>query len=360
MDRLDLIVNRADLAQTEVVQTPVAPPEPGQCVLRIDRFALTANNITYAVAPDLLQYWQFFPVARDGWGMVPVWGFAEVVASAHPQVANGTRVYGYFPMSTHLTIDPVQVNANSMMDGAAHRQPMSPIYNQYTFTTQDPAWSPETEGLISLYRPLFTTSFLINTLHRRNDMFGAARVILSAASSKTAMALAFLLSQGGGVEVVGLTSAGNADFVAGLGCYDTVVAYEDLETIAPGPAAYVDMAGNVSLLRRVHDHFRDDLKNSCRVGLAHWQATEGETDGLPGPKAEFFFAPAYAQQLVRDWGPGDFFRRSAAAWADFIDTGAAWVQVVEETGADIVQRRWTDTLAGKVEPSKGLFLSMHG
>lgn len=364
MERLDLIVNRANLAETRITRTPLDPLADGQCLLRIDRFALTANNVTYAVAPDMLKYWDFFPVAQPGWGSVPVWGYAEVIASAHPQVPVGQRVYGYLPMATHLTIEPAQVTAHSMLDGAAHRQAMSPIYNQYTFADQDPAWSPAQEGLISLYRPLFTTSFLLEQFHRSNDMFGAERVILSSASSKTAMALAFLLSQGGGdsqrPEVVGLTSVGNVDFVAGLGCYDSVVSYDDLETLAPGPVAYVDMAGSLDLLRRVHTHFEGDLKNSCRVGMAHWQSAGTEAPDLPGPEPEFFFAPAYGQTLVKAWGAGDYFRRSAAAWAEFAETGAGWVSVAEETGATRVQSLWADTLAGTVNPSRGLFLSMHG
>ncbi|MEX0283749.1 MAG: DUF2855 family protein [Paracoccaceae bacterium] len=361
MQALDLIVNRANLAEAEIIDAPV-PEElaDGQCLLQIDRFALTANNITYAVAPDVLQYWAFFPTDRDGWGRVPVWGFAEVVATTHPDVAVGARVYGYLPMSTHLVIEPANVSKSSMMDGAAHRRPMSPIYNQYTFTDADPAWRPEAEGLISLFRPLFTTAFLLDDLHRSNGCFGAAQVILSSASSKTAMALAHLLSQGGDVQVVGLTSAGNVEFVEGLGCYDKVLAYEDVETLERSAACYVDMAGNADLLRRVHAHFDDALKNSCRVGLTHWQALgEGDTP-LPGPKPEFFFAPAYAQQRIAEWGQGEFLARAGAAWAGFAARGAAWVHVVEERGAETVQQKYLDTLQGRVDPKDGLFLSMWG
>ena len=46
----------------------------------MDAFALTTNNITYAVFGAAMQYWDFFPTADpDVWGCVPVWGFAEVV-----------------------------------------------------------------------------------------------------------------------------------------------------------------------------------------------------------------------------------------------------------------------------------------
>ncbi|MBC7103757.1 MAG: DUF2855 family protein [Parvibaculum sp.] len=42
-------------------------------LVEIEKFALSANNITYAVAGDMLNYWSFFP-AEEGWGKIPVWG----------------------------------------------------------------------------------------------------------------------------------------------------------------------------------------------------------------------------------------------------------------------------------------------
>ncbi len=377
MTMKNLIVNRADLAQTQITQRPLPQTlAPGRCLLRIDRFALTANNITYAVAPEQLQYWSFFPTEPDGWGQVPVWGFAEVEMSTHPEVPVGTRVYGYLPMATHLEVEPARVNANSFMDGAAHRQPMSPIYNQYTIAATDPAWAPETEvgseALISLFRPLFTTAFLLDDLHRAQGFFSAEQVILSSASSKTAMALAHLLSQDSAAEddaapraqVIGLTSAGNLGFVEGLGCYDQVLAYEALESLPITSSCFVDMAGNGDVLRRVHQHFGGALKNSCRVGLTHWQAlpdTGGDDPAaLPGPKPAFFFAPSYAQQRIADWGPAGFFARAGQAWAGFAQRGADWIHVVEAGGPETVQALYEDMLAGRVDPRDGLFLTMQG
>ena len=359
MQGLDLIVKRGALNEAELVPFAVPEtPEDGTAILRIDKFALTANNITYAVAPDLMRYWEFFPVDREGWGRVPVWGFADVVASAHPEVAVGRRVYGYFPMSSHLVIRPTLVSAYTMTDATEHRQPMSPFYNQYSFTDQDPTWSAQGEAMISLFRPLFTTSFLLDDLHRSNGFFDAGCVILSSASSKTAMALAHLLAASGEVEVVGLTSAGNVGFVEGLGCYDRVLAYGDLESLPCEPTCFVDMAGNADLLRRVHEHLADDLKNSCRVGLTHWQSLKGELKGMPGPRPEFFFAPGYAQQRLTDWGRAAFLERTGAAWAQFVDTGVQWINVVEDTGPEAALARYTAMLGGEVDPAEGLILSL--
>jgi hypothetical protein len=357
----DLIVNRADLSDAKLVPSQFPDiPAPGTCLLRVDSYALTANTITYAVAPDHIGYWQFFPSNLDGYGRVPAWGFAEVIASAVPEVPVGTRVYGYLPMSTHLVVQPGHIKAHGFSDVAEHRQPMAPIYNQYSLTAADPFYSPENEPLISLFRPLFTTSFLLNALHRDEAYFGAKSVILSSASSKTAISLAFLLAQDApdGTEIVGLTSDGNRAFVENLGCYTKVLSYDQVSDLPVDPAAFVDMAGNTDLLRAVHGHFGDALKNSCRVGLTHWQSTSSRIDGLPGPKPEFFFAPTYALEKIKQWGPEGFQTRLAKAWSAFAGPAAGWTTVTHHTGPEAAVERYKTTLAGNMDPAEGQIISL--
>ena len=60
-----------------------------------------------------------------------------------------------------------------------------------------------------------------------------------------------------GIKVIGLTSAGNIDFVKSLGCYDEVVTYDDVTSLpADQRVAYVDMAGNSSVARSAAPAFR--------------------------------------------------------------------------------------------------------
>ncbi|MFX9703743.1 DUF2855 family protein, partial [Acinetobacter baumannii] len=80
--------------------------------------------------------------------------------------------------------------------------------------------NPEFEGrhgdYQALLRPLFMLSFLVDDFLAEHEMFGASRVLLSSASSKTAVGLAHLLHTRKGVKVIGLTSAANVDFVKSL------------------------------------------------------------------------------------------------------------------------------------------------
>ena len=98
---MDFLVARDDLHNCRIVESQ--PPEPGagQALVSVDRFGLTSNNITYAKFGDAMSYWSFFPADED-WGRVPMWGFGEVTASRHDELAEGVRVFGYLPPSTEL------------------------------------------------------------------------------------------------------------------------------------------------------------------------------------------------------------------------------------------------------------------
>ena len=110
----------------------------GEVLLRIDRFALTTNNITYAAFGDaMMKYWSFFPTGDEAWGHMPAWGFADVVASSVEGVAVGERFYGYFPVASHLRMRPVRVTGRGFYDGAPHRGELVSAYNQYMRCSHD-------------------------------------------------------------------------------------------------------------------------------------------------------------------------------------------------------------------------------
>jgi hypothetical protein len=284
MPSTDFIVARNDLQQCKVIETPLpdASTLPDDALLvKVTRFAFTANNITYAVMGDVLKYWQLFP-APEGFGNIPVWGFGEVIASKHPGIAVGETLFGYFPMSTHLVIEAADVTKRGLRDAAAHRQGVAPVYNAYSRVSGDPAFVGGQGDYQALLRPLFTLSFLVDDFLGENDFYGAKSVLLSSASSKTAYGLAHLV-HARGIKVIGLTSAGNTDFVKSLGCYDDVVTYDRVNSLpADQGVAYVDMAGSSSLREQLHRHFGDQMKYSGRVGLTH-RSTSADEPELRAP-----------------------------------------------------------------------------
>ncbi len=355
-DGVDFVVRKKDWSEFRFV--PAAVPdelESGQVLFRVDRFAFTANNISYALAGDMLNYWSFFPT-EEGWGRLPVMGFGDVVASNHPDVAAGGRYFGFYPMSRHLVVEAKPVPAG-LFDTAAHREETAPAYRQYAETTVDPMYQEKYEDELMLLRGLFLTSFLVDDFLAEDDFFGAETFVVGSASSKTAIALAHLLSARGRGEVVGLTSPRNRAFVEGLDCYDRAVLYDDVETLAKRPTVFVDMAGNGPVTNRLHHHLGDDVKYSCSVGATHWDAG-GRDENLPGAAPTFFFAPGQIQKRSAEWGPEGLQERLGGALAGFLDASGSWLHVVRGAGRDAVERVYRETLEGRTDPAQGHVLTL--
>lgn len=350
---MDLLVRKAALAQTKLVPGSDAPLAEGEARLKVDLFSLTANNVTYGAAGDFLKYWQFYPSSEEGWGRVPVWGFATCVESRSASVAVGERVYGYLPMSDMFVVRPGEKKNGAFGDQSAHRQGLAPVYNGYVFNAGDPLYAEETEAAQVLFRPLFTTSFLIDDFVADAGYFGAKQLIFSSASAKTAYAAAMLLKARGEAKVVGLTSASNVAYTKGLGFYDEVLAYDAVGGMdASVPSVFVDIAGNAAVRSAVHARFADNLKYSCAVGFTHWDVPRSDA-ALAGPQPKMFFAPDVVKKRITDWGPAGFGQRVGAAWAAFLPTAAKTTRVVEHRGLEAAGKVFADLASGRASPQDG-------
>lgn len=356
-----LLTDKRALDHTRIDHQPLAPVQDGEAVLRLSRVALTTNNITYAAFGDAMNYWGFFPTGVDGWGHMPAWGFADVVASTVDGVAVGERFYGYFPLASHLRVQPVRVTDRGFYDGAPHRAALVSAYNQYTRTSADPAWRASDEDLQALLRPLFITSFMLADFLQDNGFFGARQIVFSSASSKTAYGTAFCLhsvdGMRGGPRRVALTAARNAGFVQALGCYDAVVDYAGLAGLdAAVPTLYVDFSGDDALRAQVHHHFGEALVYDCYAGSA--QNTHFlQPAALPGPAPQFYFAPVQIRKRNADWGHAEVNRRFNEAQLAFIqragDAQSPWLRVQAHRGLAAAQPLIRDLCAGRVDAAQG-------
>ena len=361
MSTTTLQVRKDKLTETRLVTTEDAALAPGQVRVRVEHFALTSNNITYAAFGDAMSYWQFWPTGEDGWGIVPVWGFATVTQSLHPGVAVGERLYGYWPMASSAVLQPERLTEAGFTDAAPHRAGLHAVYNQLLRCNRDPFYTPGTEGPQALLRPLFVTSWLIDDFMADNDFFGANVMLLSSASSKTAYGTAFQLAQRPGIEVIGLTSPANQAFCESLGCYSRVLTYDQLDQVAADAACvYVDFAGNAGLRQQIHTRF-GQLKYSCSIGGTHVEQLGGAKD-LPGPRATLFFAPAQIKKRNADWGAAELGKRLVQAWQAFsgraTDAAAPWLVVQQHQGPQAVQAAYAQVLAGRGDPRTGHMLSL--
>jgi hypothetical protein len=347
-----ILVDRRNLASTRIETAAETPLAEGEVRVKTGRFALTANNVTYGLAGDLVGYWNFFPAPLPE-GVIPVWGFATVSESRAPALPVGTGLWGFLPFASDVVMRPVGVTPHGFVDGADHRAMLPGLYNHYALTAADSADLAAAGDARSLYFPLFTTGFVLADWLADQAFLGASQVLVASASSKTGYGLAFNLA-GAGVRRIGLTAPANLAFTRALGAYDEVLAYADLSGLDPSVASvFVDMAGNPRTTAAVHQHFGSQLKASVAVGLTHQQGGQ-PTTGLPGPQPAFFFAPTQIEKRDQDWGPGELRRRADAANLAIVRRLEGQVAVETLAGAEALCAGWTALARGELPPARSL------
>ncbi len=346
-----ILVDQTDITKIHADSVARLPLETGQTRLQLESFALTANNVTYAMTGFVIGYWKFFPSGVEGQGIVPVWGVAKVIESRSEHLAQGTRLYGYFPMADEVVITPDAAGKGVFIDQTAHRADLPLVYNSYVSIKPAP---PEEDYRRSLLQPLLATSYLLFDWLVDNDFFGAQQIIIGSASSKTGLGLCKFLAEpmGRKYSIVGLTSAGNRAFVEGLGACDEVLTYDDIGALKQVPSVYVDMAGNAAVKSALHHHLGDNVKYSAAVGTSHWDQF-AKPEEMPGAKPRFFFAPSQIAKRRKDWGPGVIEAQITQAWKRIAADAGTWLDLKVHHGLDAAIPVYTDLAKGTANPRDG-------
>ena len=200
---------------------------------------------------------------------------------------------------------PGEVSDSGFIDALAHRQALPSLYNQYARTQSESHELREIEDQRCIFFPLFMTGFVIADLLSDNDWFGAEQIVVGSASSKTGFSAAeFIKRAGFEGSLVGLTGSQNVSFVETLGCYDSVLAYAEMDALEDKATVYIDIAGDVAVRSRLHRHLADNAQRTFMVGATHWDQFGKSVDGgaLPGAEPEMFFAPAQIEKRNAEWG----------------------------------------------------------
>lgn len=351
-----MLVDQQDITRTVVEDIAAAPLKPGEARLRLESFALTANNVTYAATGFVIGYWKFFPTGIEGQGLVPVWGTAEVVESASDVLQTGQRLYGFYPLAEELVMTPAATKGATIEDAAPHRAQLPAVYNRYVPLEES---TPREDHLRALLQPLLATSWLLSDWLSDNNHFGAKQVIVGSASSKTGLGLCKYLAEDANhpVQIIGLTSEGNRTFVEGLGACDRVVSYDEIDALDRVPSVYVDMAGNSAVKLALHERLADHLTHSAAVGTSHWDQFTPKQD-LPGVKPQFFFAPSQIAKRREDWGPGVVEREITNAWSRVAENAQDWMNLHVHDGLEAALPVYADLAAGRANPKDGHVISL--
>ena len=313
-----LLVERDDPKTYLLRDVPLPELSAGEILIRIDKFALTANNLTYVVLGKSFKYFDFFSAPDEPYGRVNAWATGTVTHARDSTTLVGERVYGYFPAAQYHILKPANESKDSFFVIRDQLPADRKVYNQYSRLAHDPYFSPEFEDLMLVFRPLWWTSFFLDDYLHECKSFGAKTAVISSASSKTSFGLAFFLKQRG-FPVVALTSAKNCAFVKRLGVYDSVLEYDQIKQL-PGDQSlvFVDVAGDQRLQQRILEQFGDNVTQIVKVGISHWDSNNNSNNSSTdkevqdsrasmllakyGDRIKLFFAPAWIKKRQQDLG----------------------------------------------------------
>lgn len=355
-------VDRGDYHHTKLVRGAIPKPGDGEILVAIDKFAMTANNVTYAASGDLFGYWQFYPTGEDPWGKVTVWGIGEVVASHAEGIAIGERLYGFFPMASHVVMQPGELSERGFTDAMPHRSELPSLYNHYARTQSEARELQQLEDQRCIFFPLFMTGYVIADLLLDNDWFGVQQIVIGSASSKTGFSsAAFIRAAGFGGAIVGLTSDQNVAFSEALGCYDRVVCYSEVESVANELSAYIDIAGDVAVRARLHRRLQDNATQTLLVGATHWDQFGESVDGgpLPGSEPQVFFAPAQIEKRDGEWGRGVMMGKAYAASIELVTKLAPTLVMESHSGVEACDAIWQALLHNQISGQRAVMMSLH-
>lgn len=332
----------------------------GELLVKIDKFAFTSNNITYAVAGNQIGYWRFFPPVgenSEGWGVIPVWGFADVVESNVEEIPVGDRFFGYFPPASHLKMKPLKISEQQFIEGAEHRSKLPAAYNLYRRVKAEKGYTSAMDKGRALLFPLYLTSFCIWDALQDKEWYGAKQILILSASSKTSIGVAYALqADENSPTVIGMTSQRNAEMVENLKIYDQTTTYDAIAEIdANIPTVIVDMSGNQNLLVDLHTLMGDNMKFTINVGLTHWTNARPKK-GIIRERSEFFFAPGHIQKRIKEWGFAQFNQKSNAFMMEAIAKTSQWLQFRKVDGLEGMAEIHQAVCNGEIPANEGLIV----
>ena len=240
------------------------------------------------------------------------------------------------------------------MDMSPHRAELPAVYNAYARISNESWYDGSMDDERMLLFPLYATSYCIADFLADNDFFGASRIIVGSASSKTAIGLAYGLRDLAPTQQrVGLTSDRNAEQVEALGLYDEVYTYDKLSSIDPArPTVIVDMSGNGAMLSHLHAHLGDNMRFTSNVGITHYDANEMGPHFI-AERSAMFFAPGHIKKRAEDWGPGVFEKRALEFWHGATLESRSWLTMQHYDGMTGLAGAYESVLGAKLPPSSG-------
>ncbi|KAI9150182.1 hypothetical protein HJFPF1_09937 [Paramyrothecium foliicola] len=168
------VVSKRDISKHTALSVQLPAPEPlapSSVRVRSKVLGLTANNFTYAKLGSILHWWDAYPVPSglpspyhddQQWGIVPAWGYAEVLESTVEAVPTATWLWGFWPTSTHaldLKLESAGAEGHFVEVSEARKRLMS-LYNAYSAVAAPPP--EEIQGWTASVFPIWSAGYILN------------------------------------------------------------------------------------------------------------------------------------------------------------------------------------------------------
>ncbi|BFM08510.1 DUF2855 family protein [Halioxenophilus aromaticivorans] len=323
---------------------------PGSMLVRLERFGFSSNNLASALAPGLASVWpQAFPAGTDRLRL-PVWGVAQVVAANQAVFEPGACFFGCFPMTRFALIDPSMEPLERYGIGAD--QLLNPTGGHLPVPADTQSGCYNAVDLQIMLRPLLMAAFMVMEELKESQFWHAQQIVVTCASSKTAMGLGYFLQQhfaersdGPSPQVIGLTAQSNVNFVRKHGHFDKVLSYEQFRAMDEADTVLVDFSGNFSVQRMLVYYLKQHLIHAYALGAAHWDEV---ASGELAMSCEYFSAlDFYYQRHARS---KDLNYRFQQLWPNACGAFIKWLKPQLVEGPDRVRWVYEQVLAGKSKP----------
>ena len=144
----------------------------------------------------------------------------------------------------------------------------------------------------------------------------------------------------------------------GLAVYDSVVAYDEIDSLPGNRAVYVDISGDGGIRAAVHNRYGDRLAHSAAVGATyHDQLGAAAGEELTGPAG---LLPPTASPAARRLGHREAGRERRRGVAALCRVGLGVVASRGSRARTRSRALHLELLDGKVDPEAGTVVELDG
>uniref|UniRef100_A0A7S4Q336 Uncharacterized protein n=1 Tax=Alexandrium monilatum TaxID=311494 RepID=A0A7S4Q336_9DINO len=347
--------------------------EPGKILLRVDKFAFSQMTLGYLMkgfTRTFSAYHNFYNYGEEDSYRSACWGYATVMESAHPKVPVGTRLFGLVPPCKYSLeqvggtipkskngMDPavVEITMEGVPFNLRRFQEMEIV--EESAANQDPLW----EDWRCVMKEVYTMAFYMDeNLLVDTGMINS--VIISCASSKTGMALAFCLRMREMRYVVGLTSKEHLEFVKSTDLYHEVYTYDEVASLPNNHTiVYMDFKCDGELRQNITLRMGTNLMYNMVLGPAVFQRRMKDQVFEKRAREVLFDESTWRERRrmvaeVTKTGRNEKLRYS---FKTFVDRMKRYIKLKHFSGGEALTKMYDRVYSNTAPPSEAYVCSMH-